>query len=87
MTSVMWAKRAAIASMIIGSTEVVRSLAPAAMKPATSRGMLQPARSRAVAMWLHRRAGSLSATSRETHATVAGRDPEANHWATSVLLP
>ena len=77
----------AIPEMIFGNTAFSMSWLPAAMKPAMSRAITQPARSRAVAMCVQRRTGSLSAVSRDTHAIFAGREVEASHWVTAVVLP
>ena len=64
---------AAIPSTILGSTAVSMSWLPAAMKPAISRAMTQPAWSRAAAMCVHNRTGSLSEVSSEIQATAATR--------------
>jgi hypothetical protein len=83
----MSSPNAAIASTILGRTTATTSWPPAATKPAMSRATRQPARSRAVAICVHSRAGSLSEVSSDIQATFAGADSEANHWATTVVLP
>jgi len=86
-TIVTFPDRAAIASRTRGSTAPNMSCPPAATKPAMSRAMTQPARSRAVAMCVHKRTGSLSDASSDIHATIAGREGDASHCVTTVVLP
>ncbi len=49
-------------------------------------GRTQPARPRAAATCVHKRLGSLSALSSDTHA-VGGRSAPATHWAREVVFP
>ena len=87
MTITTFWDRTAIASTMRGSTPVSMSWPPAETNPATSRAILQPARSRAVAICVHSRTGSLSGASSEIQATISGRAGDASHCVTTVVLP